>query len=288
MSLSTARLLAALHDDAGSAAMRPPGAAVVTLLPTPGSDAASDAAVSRTLAAVFLTHPFVQHFTLIGDSASWTQSVVEFISHRLPPRIKVYTREVVDRLRNRRARITMLFYQGEPFLVSHLALQIDEVDEEVAAEALSLPVLSELVLRASRRCSSVDALDVTVRFLKSFSSLVVATVTVTTDEEVNRVLQALQINHPGLTRLALLMPANCETSKVTDPIRIRLENAIIQGLECFTQLEHLVLDEGLKFPLLNEALGRLPRLQHLTYIAGPFSVDSEAEVSRILRSTFLD
>ncbi len=201
----------------------------------------------------------------------------------------MYTRvRWVDHLRNRRARITTLFSQGEPFLVSHLALQIDEVDEEVAVEALSLPVLSELVLRASRRCSSVDALDVTIRFLKSFSTLVVATVTVTTDEDVNSVLQALQMNHPGLTRLALLMPANCDTPKVTESIRIRLENAVIQGLECFTQLEHLVLDEELKFPLLNEALGRLPRLQHLTYIAGPFSVDSEAEVSRILRSTILD
>lgn len=284
MSLSTAQLLAALHDDAGAAAMHPPGTAVITHLPTPGSDAASDAAVSRTLTDVLSTHPFVQHITLICDSAVWTQDVLELVHRWLPSQIKVYTREVVDHPRNRRAKLTAVFSRGEPFFISHLAFQTDEIDEEVAAEALRLPALAELVLRAPRQYPAVDTC-VTLRFINSFSSLVVATVTLTTDEEVYSVLTALQNNHPGLTRLALLVSAGSDLSNATGSTKIRLENAIVRGLECFTQLEHLVLDEGLKFSLLNEALLRLPRLQHLTCMTAPFS---EEEVSRVLRSTLLD
>ncbi|KJA15396.1 hypothetical protein HYPSUDRAFT_370618 [Hypholoma sublateritium FD-334 SS-4] len=285
MSLSTAQLLAALNNDGVFAAIQPPGTAIITYLPTPTSDAASDAAaVSRTLTHVLSSHPFVQHITLIGDSAIWTQDVLELVRRWLPSRIKVCTREVVDHQRNRRAKLTTVFSRGKPFLVSHFALQADEIDEEVAAEALCLPALVELVLRAPRQHCAVNT-SVILRFINSFSSLVVVTVTITTDDGVYSVLTALQNNHPGLTRLALLMSPDSNLSNATGSTRIQLENATVRGLECFAQLEHLVLDEGLQFPLLSEALLRLPHLQHLTCMTAPFS---EEEVSRILRSTLLD
>lgn len=281
---STAHLLAALHDDAmdSDVALRPPGTAIITRLPTRDEN-------DVALPLPFTSLPSLRFLTIAGDSSSWTQDVIDTILRWLPGQVQVYTREVTDDQRSAQVKLTTRFLRGDKFFISSLTIPLDQIDVEIATYALQLPALAEIVLRAhSTRNTSHTVTDVALRFLQSFGSLVVAIFTISSEKDIVYVLDALQHKHPGLTRLAVLTAPGCNLLSATGSARIRLENTIIRGLEGFTQLEHLVLDEGLMCPLLDEALGRLHRLKYVNYLAGPFPIASETEVSRVLRSTLLE
>lgn len=288
MIIPTARLLAALHDDDASVApVRAPGTAAV--LPIwAGPDPRNDAIVTRVaLANLFTSRPLVKFLTVTGDSAAWTRDVHDTIARWLPRQVQVYTREVANERYS--ARVATRFSRGGPFSTSSLTIPLDEIDAEVAIYARRLPHLAEIVLRVPGTHDTAHAVAVSaaIDFLESFSSLVVAIVTISSARDVYGILDALQRNHSGLTRLAVLTAPGCDVLRAAGPARIRLEDTVIRALEGFTQLEHLVLDDGLMCALLYEALGRLPRLKHLDRLAGPFPDDSEAKVSRVLRSTLL-
>lgn len=228
----------------------------------------------------------MKFLTITSNGASWTQENIDAILSCLPDQLQVYTRELTDDQHSARFRLTTRFWRRDEYSISSLTIPFDQIDEEIAFQAMQLPNPAEIVLRApSSNRTSHDEAHIALGFLGSFGSLVVATVIINSDRDVSNVLNALQDSHPGLTRLAVLVVPGCDLLSSGEYAKIELEDRMIRGLEGFTQLEHLVLDEGLICPLLLEALGRLHRLKHLNCMAGPFYSDSEVEVSWVLRST---
>ncbi len=287
--ISTAQLLTDLHDDdAVSIAARPPGTAVVVRLPNwDESHTRNDAVVPRPRPFLLPTfHPHVKFLTVTGDKASWSQGAVDQISDLLTDRVQVYTRELTDHQCSARIRLTSRFWRGDEYTVSFLAIPLEKIDEESSCRLLQLPNLAEIFLGASNpHNASRNEEEPALAFLGSFNSLVVATIVISNDRDLLNVLKALQDNHPGLTRLAVLVDPRYNVLSIPQYVRIELEDRMIRGLESFTQLEHLVLDESLMCPLLLEALRRLHNLKYLNCAAGPFSESSGAEISCLLRST---
>ncbi len=269
-------------------AARPPGTTVVVRLPNWDelSDTRNDAVVTRTPSPFLPTlHHDAKFLTVIGDKASWTQEVLDAVSGLLTDQIQVYTRELTDDECSARIRLTSRFWRGDEYTISSLTIPLERIDEDISCRLLQLPNLAEIFLGAFNPHNATRIIEVALGFLGSFNSLVVATIVISSDTDIVNVLKALQDNHPGLTRLAVLVDPRYNVLSIPQYVRIELEDRMIRGLEGFTQLEHLVLDESLMCPLLLEALRRLHNLKYLNCAAGPFSESSGAEISCLLRST---
>ena len=286
--ISTAQLLADLHDDdAVSVAARLPGTTVVVRLPNWDelSDTRNDAVVPRNRPLLPNFH-HVKFLTVTGAKASWTQEAVDSVSSLLTERVQVYTRELTDDQCSARIRLTSRFWRGDEYTISSLTIPLFKIDEEGSCRFLQLPNLAEIFLGASNPHDvSRSKEEIALSFLGSFNTLVVATIVISSDSNLVNVLKALKDSHPGLTRLAVLVDRSYNVVSIPQSLRIELEDRMIRGLEGFAQLEHLVLDEGLMCPLLLEAIRRLHHLKRLNCIAQPFSESTEAEVSRLLRSS---
>lgn len=109
------------------------------------------------------------------------------------------------------------------------------------------------------------------------------TVTVNTARDIEQILTALR-DHP---RLALLTSPASRIPFLIGQGKVRLENAIINGLEGFAQLECLVIEPNLYHmsDLIAEAIDRLPRLQASPNTTLPLSANREAAISRYFTDT---
>ncbi|KAF8186279.1 hypothetical protein BJ912DRAFT_1043195 [Pholiota molesta] len=254
----------------------------------PDMDAGEDFRLRTNLQNKVAIPSDLQVLTVISDSLSWTKERNDIIRDWLPSSVKKYNVIVVDPRcrRHCEARVSTCYYEGIPTsIVSYIAFPIDEVDEELAHAIIQLPSLKELTIRNSKRPSFLEK-DFTFlfRMLSSFSTLEVVCISLSDGENIEDILIALQLNHPNLTRLALLVSPSFHLGVLLGPSKAAFENAIMRGLESFTQLERLIITQSLSNDLLLESLGRLPRLKDLRFMADP--VVTEDQMFNDLRASF--
>jgi hypothetical protein len=251
----------------------------------PDMDAGEDFRLRTNLQNKVAVPADLQVLTVISDSLAWTKQRNDLIRHWLPSSVKKYNVIVVDPRcrRHCEARVSTCYYEGIPTsIVSYIAFPIDEVDEELAHAIIQLPSLKELTIRNSKRPSFLEK-DFTFlfRMLSSFSALEVVCISLSDGENIEDILIALQLNHPNLTRLALLVSPSFHLG---NPSKAAFENAVIRGLESFTQLERLIITQGLSNDLLLASLGRLPHLKDLRFMVE--SVVTEDQMFNDLRASF--